>query len=152
MEIVEIQTDKQQICRKVLENLPLWFGLPSAREHYIATSEIQTMFACRKDDTEIGMLTLKVHSQWNMEITCMGILPQFHRQGAGQRLIQRARIFAQTQDIRFLTVKTISEHSPDKNYRQTRKFYRAVGFDLFEELPNLWGQDNPCAIYILPAK
>ena len=40
-----IVKDKQAVARTILENLPEWFGIVSAREEYIADSAQQTMFA-----------------------------------------------------------------------------------------------------------
>ena len=150
MELVQIDRDKARICRSVLEELPAWFGIDEARERYIAEAEEQMMLACLVDGQEIGMLTLKIHGRWNMEITVMGVLPEFHRQGAGRQLVRRAAQTARDHGCRMLTVKTISERNADPNYRQTRAFYQAVGFELFEEFPTLWGEANPCALFVLP--
>ena len=51
-----------------------------------------------------------------------------------------------------MTVKTLSERHPDKNYAKTRDFYEKCGFRVFEEFPELWGEANPCLYMIKEVK
>lgn len=46
IEITEIRDGRQkrEIAREILEALPDWFGIPEARETYIADSQCQTFF------------------------------------------------------------------------------------------------------------
>ena len=34
-------------------------------------------------------------------------------------------------------------------YDRTNRFYRALGFKEFEVIPELWGESNPCQIYVM---
>lgn len=45
--------DKQAVARTILENLPEWFGIVSAREEYIAESAQQTMFAAFNENKPV---------------------------------------------------------------------------------------------------
>ena len=87
MEVVELDQGKATVCREILEKLPQWFAIAESREHYIEEAKKLTMFACLSEGVEIGMLTLKVHSPCNAEIAVMGVLPRFHRRGAGRLLV-----------------------------------------------------------------
>jgi len=49
---------------------------------------------------------------------------------------------------RFLTVKTMSDGSPNVFYAKTREFYLGVGFEPFEVFPDLWHPSNPCLLLV----
>jgi hypothetical protein len=48
------------------------------------------------------------------------------------------------QGVEYLQVKTLSDAHPDAGYARTRAFYQAMGFRPLQELPELWGEENPC--------
>ena len=73
----------------------------------------------------------------------MGVLPDFHRQGIGQALLQYAEGMLAADGVEFLQVKTLSPSKPDAGYESTRAFYVRYGFRPVEEFPDLWGPDNP---------
>ena len=148
--IVRINNDKGAVCRSILEELPEWFGIESARENYIRAVANQVVFAFISDNQPIGLIGLKIHNQFNIEICVMGVLPAWHRQGIGRQLVDRAKKHAQQHAIQFLTVKTLSNQSSDENYAKTRLFYKSCGFEPFEEFPDLWGKENPCLMMIKP--
>ncbi|GAB5388703.1 MAG: GNAT family N-acetyltransferase [Alphaproteobacteria bacterium] len=150
MRVEQIEDNRSQICREVLETLPEWFGLPDSLTAYAEAAETLPMLGCIVQGQVVGMLTLKRHSDWNTEIAVMGVLPDWHRKGVGEALVQAAIGYAQADGCRLLTVKTLAEHHPDPGYAATRRFYHAMGFRLFEEFPELWGADNPCALCVLP--
>ena len=150
MEIRKVRNHKVELCRKILEALPEWFGLERARETYIQAARDQMMLACMVGGDDVGMVTLVPHSPWNLEISVMGVLPSHHRMGVGSALISAADAVALDAEIKLLTVKTLSASSPDHFYKRTRDFYCAIGFELFEEFPDLWDKHNPCALYVRP--
>ena len=80
----------------------------------------------------------------------MGVLEKFHRNGIGRELVEHAKKVSRNEGKKFLLVKTLSSKHPDKSYRKTRLFYESVGFIPLEELPELWGKENPCLNMILP--
>ena len=133
-----------------MEALPAWFGIESARENYIHAINDQAVFAYVSDNQPIGFIGLKTHNQLNIEIYVMGVLPAWHRQGIAKQLIERTTEYAKQNAIQFLTVKTLSAQSDDENYAKTRLFYESCGFAPFEELPDLWGENNPCMMMIKP--
>lgn len=51
--------EKRRIARRVLQALPDWFGIPEARERYIAESEGQVFLAARQGEEAAGFLCLK---------------------------------------------------------------------------------------------
>ena len=43
---------------------------------------------------------------------------------------------------------TLAASDPDPNYAATRAFYAALGFLPLEELPQVWGPENPCLLLV----
>ena len=138
MEIKQI-TDglkKQNITRLILESLPEWFGIPDAREEYIAESGNKIFFCAFDNDKPLGFLYLKETGKDTVELYAMGVLKEFHRRGIGRQLFNRAKEEASKQGYSFMQVKT-------------NKFYLSLGFQEFEVFPTLWDEWNPCQIYIM---
>jgi GNAT superfamily N-acetyltransferase len=71
-------------------------------------------------------------------------LPSYHRRGVGRALLNAAEAYLRSKNVEFLQVKTLSSKHPAPAYRQTRSFYLKMGFRPLQELPDLWGPDNPC--------
>lgn len=83
--------DKQAVARTILENLPEWFGIVSAREEYIADSVQQTMFAAFDENKPVGFLCLKETGKATIEIQVMGVLKDYQRLGIGRKLFAEAK-------------------------------------------------------------
>lgn len=150
MEIRQI-TDglkKQNVTRLILEALPDWFGIPEAREEYIAESRNKIYFCAFDSDRPVGFLYLKETSKDTVELYAMGILKEFHRKGIGRKLFNKAKETANEQGYSFLQVKTV-EMGKYEEYDRTNKFYLSLGFKEFEVFPKLWDEWNPCQIYIM---
>ncbi len=146
MKIIEVCTDKANVCREVLEGLPEWFAIPDARETYIVESENLPMFVCYRKQEPIGFISIKTHTQFSAELYVLGVKRQFHRKGIGKALVDTASQFASKEKIRFLTVKTLASSNPDPHYAATRKFYERLEFLPVEIFPTLWGEENSCLL------
>lgn len=150
MEIRQI-TDgliKQNVTRLVLEALPAWFGIPEAREEYVAESDGKIFFCAFEGDRPVGFLYLKENSRDTVELYVMGVLKEFHRKGIGRELFNRAKEAARKQNYSFIQVKTV-QMGKYEEYDRTNKFYLSLGFKEFEVFPTLWDEWNPCQIYIM---
>ncbi len=66
--------------------------------------------------------------------------PRRHRAGACS---EAAESWLAERDITYLQVKTLSPRSADAGYAATRAFYFGCGFRPLEEMPELWGADQP---------
>lgn len=165
---IESPNDKSQICEKILRALPQWFGIESAILDYI--NDVQTMetwaaietaasentvasnrslnSVISSDSNIVGFISIHKHFSLTAEIHVMGILPANHGQSIGSDLIRSAEEHLSAQGYKFLTVKTLSENRPDKNYDKTRQFYLKYGFTPLEEFKTLWGEHNPCLMMI----
>ena len=140
--------EKQAISREILEALPEWFGIPEARENYIAESADQPFFCAREGERALGFLCLKETGKDTVELSVMGVLKEFHRKGIGSALVKAAQKYAARAGYSFLQVKTVQMgHYPE--YDATNRFYLSLGFREFEVFPTLWDEWNPCQIYVM---
>jgi GNAT superfamily N-acetyltransferase len=136
------------ICRRILAELPTWFGVPESVEDYVTKSEEHPTVVATVDGDDVGLLTLVVHTPYAAEVYVMAVRPEHHRQGVGRRMLELAEAWLRGRDIEYLQVKTLSPRSPDPGYAKTRDFYFAVGFRPLEEFPDLWQPENPALLMI----
>jgi len=148
--IVEIKTDRESVCRAILEALPDWFGIPEALDNYVRDAGTLAMLGCRKDGRTVGMAALKRTSEATVDIHVIGVLRPFHGQGIGKALVKAAAEYARSEGARLLSVKTLGPSHPDPHYAATRTFYLKVGFLPVEEFRDLWSEDNPCLVMVMP--
>lgn len=153
MEIKQLtdNLEKQNVARCILEALPDWFGIPEAREAYIAESTDKIFFCAYVEDRPAGFLYLKETGKDTVELYVMGVLMEFHRNGIGRELFYRAKKAASENGYSFIQVKTV-QMGKYEEYDRTNKFYLALGFKEFEVFPTLWDEWNPCQIYIMSLK
>lgn len=85
---------------------------------------------------------------WTVELAVMGVLRKYHRGGIGKTLFEAAKAIAQQEGYLFMQVKTV-RMGVYEDYDITNRFYRACGFKEFEVIPELWGEENPCQIYVM---
>ncbi len=139
---------KQYITRLILEALPDWFGIPEAREEYITESADKIFFCARIDDSPAGFLYLRETGKDTVELYVMGVLKEYHRHEIGRKLFQAAKQSAAEKGYSFLQVKTV-QMGKYEEYDRTNLFYLSLGFKEFEVFPTLWGEQNPCQIYLM---
>ena len=142
---------KQQIAREILEALPEWFEVTESREAYIRGSGGQVFFAAEEDGKAAGFLCLKETGKYTVELAVMGVRKEFHRHGIGKALVQAAKEYAAAAGYAFMQVKTV-QMGFYEDYDRTNRFYQSVGFQELEVFPSIWGEENPCQIYVLSLK
>lgn len=94
------------------------------------------------------VLYLKETGKDTAELAVMGILKEYHRQGAGRMLFDVAKEAARKKGYSFLQVKTV-QMGRYEEYDRTNAFYLALGFQEFEVFPTLWDECNPCQVYVM---
>ena len=141
-------SEKTRIARNILERLPEWFGIPEARENYIKDSADQIFLAAVTADETIGFLCLKKTGQDTLKLYVMGVLKEYHRKHYGTALIDAAKEIGRKEGFSFLQVKTV-QMGRYAEYDATNRFYIHCGFKEFEVIPELWGEQNPCQIYVM---
>ena len=142
---------KREIAREILETLTDWFENVEAREDYIQKSGEQVFFAAEKDGKTTGFLCLKETGKSTVELAVMGVLNGIHGQGTGKALVRAAKEYAAAAGYAFMQVKTV-QSGYYEDYDRTNWFYRSVGFQELEVIPSLWGEENPCQIYVQSLK
>lgn len=130
-------------CRRVLDTLPTWFGIPASVEEYVAGADANPTVLATLDGVDVGILTLVTHTPYAAEVYVMGVDAEHHRQGIGDAMLKLAETWLRERDIEYLQVKTLSPRHPDPGYVKTRAFYLASGFRPLEEFLELWGADQP---------
>ena len=145
---IDDRQEKQEIARAVLEALPEWFEVEASREKYIADCADWIFLAAKVNDETAGFLCLKETGKDTVELAVMGVLKKCHRKGIGRALFERAKAIAIEAGYSFLQVKTV-RMGMYEDYDITNRFYLSCGFREFEVIPELWGEDNPCQIYVM---
>ena len=148
---VEQDDEKKEIARMILEALPDWFGVLEAREGYILGSEGKLFFAAYREQAPVGFLYLKETGKETVELAVMGVLREYHRRGIGRQLARAAIDHVRQAGYEFMQVKTVRPGMYE-DYDRTNRFYRSLGFREFEVIPVLWGEENPCQIYVMSLK
>lgn len=148
IEQIENSSQKEQIARRILEDLPDWFGLEQSRETYIRESKDQSFFAAVEGAEILGFLCLKETGKDTLELSVMGVLKEYHNRGIGRKLFETARNFAKEKGYSFLQVKTV-QMGRYREYNATNAFYLGLGFKELEVFPTLWDPWNPCQIYVM---
>ena len=140
--------EKQAIARKVLEALTEWFEVEESREGYIRDCANWTFLAAKEDDKVMGFLCLKKTGNATVELAVMGVMKDFHRNGIGRQLVEKAKEVAKAQGYEFMQVKTV-KMGMYEDYDRTNLFYISCGFKELEVIPLLWDEANPCQIYVM---
>ena len=136
------------LAEGVLRALPDWFGIEQAIVDYARAADELPTFVAERGGAAVGFLTLKPTSTHALEVHVMAVLPGEHRRGVGRALVERAAAYARAEGFALLHVKTLAPSDPDLSYAATRAFYEAVGFLPLEELPQVWGAENPCLLMV----
>ena len=72
-ELVRIESDKGLVCRRILEALPDWFGIPEAVEYYVRDVEALPMIGWR-DGGIVGFAAMKAHNPTTVELFLIGFV------------------------------------------------------------------------------
>ena len=140
--------EKSTISRDILESLIEWFEIEEGREKYITECVDQIFIAAKEVGTHIGFLCLKETGKDTVELTVMGVLKNYQRNGIGSQLLEKAKDIALSKGYSFLQVKTVKMGKYD-DYDKTNLFYISCGFKEFEVFPTLWDIENPCQVYVM---
>ena len=119
--------EKQAIARKVLEALTEWFEVEESREGYIRDCVNWTFLAAKEDDKVMGFLCLKKTGNATVELAVMGVMKDFHRNGIGRQLVEKAKEVAKAQGYEFMQVKTV-KMGMYEDYDRTNLFFISCGF------------------------
>lgn len=144
---IEKNTEKIKISEYILRDLPKWFGLEESLKEYITNSSQMNFWAYFINNNPIGFISLKETSDYTAEIYVIGVLQDYHRTGIGKKLFKTIYEFSKENKYEFIQVKTVDE-GYYKEYDDTIKFYKSLGFLELEVFPTLWDKHNPCLIMV----
>ena len=139
---------KRAAAREVLEDLTQWFEVEESREGFIRDCADQLFLAAEDNGKIIGFLCLKQTGNATVELAVMGVMKEFHRNGIGRQLVEKAKEVAKAQGFEFMQVKTV-KMGMYEDYDRTNFFYISCGFKELEVFPLLWDEANPCQIYVM---
>lgn len=139
---------KRRISRRILEALHDWFEVDEGREKYISDCAEWLFFSAKERGNYTGFLCLKETGRDTVELAVMGVLKEYHRKGVGRALFEEAKNTAIKAGYSFMQVKTV-KMGVYADYDITNQFYQSLGFKEFEVMNELWGEDNPCQIYVM---
>jgi ribosomal protein S18 acetylase RimI-like enzyme len=135
-------------CETVMRSLPAWFGIEQAIVDYAtAVNELPT-FVAEGGGAVIGFLAVKQTSTCAAEVHVMAVRREAQRRGLGRALLSAAEAHLRESGTEIMHVKTLSDSVDSPPYAETRAFYLAMDFKPLEEIPQIWGDDNPCLIMV----
>lgn len=140
--------EKSRMTEYILRQLPEWFGIEESLMEYVDGAKNTDFYAAYDSDKPVGFISIKTNNVYTSEIYVIGILKEYHGNGVGKSLLKTAENQLAQEKVKFLMVKTLGESHPDKNYKETRQFYKKVGFYPLEEIKEIWGKENPCLIMV----
>ena len=150
--IIKFETDnniKQKVCREVLRDLPEWFGIEEATQHYIDSVVKYPFITAYNDNNEVmGFYSIREENTNTLDMYVLGVKKLYHNQGIGTLLQDFVYKYAKDKGYKYLLVLTLSKSHSDKGYALTRDFYHKYGFIDIYESNKIWGKENPTQIMI----
>jgi GNAT superfamily N-acetyltransferase len=148
MKLAWLEEGGGAICAELLATVPHWFGMTDANERYQRVADRCPTLIALDDGRAVGFLTVVCHSPHAAELHVMAVRPELHRNGIGRMLVAAAEDRLRSESVEYLQVKTLSASAGDEPYLGTLAFYTALDFRVLEEMPSLWGADNPAVVLI----
>ncbi len=145
-------TGSGSTCRRILEALPAWFGVPRSFEDCVAASDRLPAAIASVGNDDVGILTWLMHTPLVAEVYVLGVVPDFHHQDVDRRLLCHVESSIAKCGVNVLQVKTLSPRTPDDGYERTRSFYLSCGFRPVERVTDTRGQKNPALVMFKPVR
>jgi len=139
---------KENICRSIINDLPLWFGISESNQEYSLNVKKYDFIGIYDEQEEIGFVSIKNNNEFVAELYVLGIIKKYHHKGIGTKVIDYICKDLRKKGIKYLEVKTLDGSKESEEYRKTRMFYEKIGFIPLDTLKNEWGEENPCLIMI----
>lgn len=137
---------KYNFIKRVLRDLPAWFGIEEAIIAYAKEARELDTYIISINDEDQGFLIIKETSPYTIDLYCLGLFSKARCQGLGRILVEEI-LNLYRMKFRFCQVKTLDE-GRDKYYDKTIRFYKSLGFVKLETIKEIWGEENPCMIMV----
>ena len=150
MRIIEIKEskDKQEIAKKVLRDLPEWFGIEESTKEYIENVVKYTFIAAYIDNEVVGFYSLRHENKDTLDMYVLGVLKKYHNKGVGTKLQEYVNDYAKVKKYKYMMVITLAEKANNYEYALTRRFYLKMGFKDFYQNDKIFDSCNPAQILI----
>lgn len=125
----QIELEHFQAINDIAKALhPQWFT-ESALQEIANAIRVQSGYVASDDRRIIGFATYLTNDvDKTAELTWIGVLPELHRRGVGQALIEVIARELGEKDFQALEVYTLAPTVEYEPYARTRSFYHAIGF------------------------
>jgi len=147
--MVEIKrTDRYEDAYEIAKALSEYFnegGLKLIKE----SVKNEVLYGAFEGDKMIGFTTYKILNPEAIELSFIGILPDYRGKGTGSFFVQET-LKEIGSGYKVCEVKTLAETVEDENYARTRNFWRKQGFipiEIIDPYPG-WDPGNPCQILV----
>ena len=127
-EKIENPASKSLICSEILNDLPLWFGIPESNKEYEIEVKSKPFFAISLNKEIIGFLSVKRNNAYVLELYVLGIKEKYHRKGIGSMLIDFIEEYAINNNYQYLEVKTLDESRKSKEYEKNQNVLSKLWF------------------------
>ncbi len=108
----------------------------------------KTFLCAKENEKAVDFYTSSEPVKDTVELAVMGVRKEFYRKRIGKELFACAKKRAREAGHSFIQVKTV-QMGKYENYDDTDRLYLSLGFKELEALPTLWGEWNPCQIYVM---
>ena len=135
-------------CRRLIDALPDWFGIPESNASYLRSLSELPAWVALLEARLVGAIVLAQHFLSSFEVHFLAVHPEHHRRGIGRALLRTLEAEARARGGRWLRVQTLAPSDPDPFYARTRGFYAAMGFDPLYETTAPWGPENPTVVLV----
>ena len=135
-------------CAELLATVPHWFAIPEANVGYRELADRSPTLVAIDGEQTVGFVTVVRHSPHSAELAVMAVRPEHHRRGIGRALVTEVERRLRPEGVEYLQVKTLSASAADEPYLRTLAFYTGLGFRVLEELPTLWGPEDPAVLLV----
>lgn len=144
------RTDNSEEAIKIAKSLRGdYFNEQGLKEIRKAVKE-ETLYGVFDNNKMVGFITFKEVNPEVIEITWMGILPDYQGKEFGSKMLEES-MSNLDEKYKVCEVKTLAETTdPDPGFARTRSFYKKHGFiglNVISPYPN-WGEENPCQIFV----
>jgi len=110
-----------------LRELPEWFGIPAMLARYVDELSTLPTWLALDDELVIGFLATKRHTPVASELYVPGLLPHYHRQGIGRRLLTRAEEALRDDGVRLVQAQTLGPSHPSAAHRANARLLCGTG-------------------------
>jgi len=131
----------------IAERLSDYFDKEGLKQIEKDTKE-HLLYGAYSGEGMIGFVTYKEINPEAIEMSWLGVLPERQGKGVGEKLVSQT-LDELSSKYKVCGVKTLSETDPYEPYKNTRAFYKRMGFIAIETINPYpgWG-DNACQIFV----